>query len=82
MIIEHSSGGNSTKVLLTSEKEKHRIKMRLHVISVSTVITEVTISSVPLWIPNVYMILTKEILRNRKKKKLKLKPLSFACLRP
>jgi len=30
MIIEQSSGGNSTKVLLTSEKEKHR----LHIISV------------------------------------------------
>lgn len=24
MIIEHSSGGNSTKVLLASEKEKHK----------------------------------------------------------
>jgi hypothetical protein len=28
MIIEHSSGGNSTNVLLTSEKEKHGIKIR------------------------------------------------------
>jgi len=34
MIIEQSSGGNSTKVLLTSEKEKHMINIRLHIISV------------------------------------------------
>jgi len=31
MIIEQSSGGNSTKVLFTSEKEKHGIKIRLHI---------------------------------------------------
>jgi len=34
MIIEQSWRGNSTKVLLTSEKEKHMIKIKLHIISV------------------------------------------------
>jgi len=34
MIIEKSLGGNSTKVLLTCEKEKHKINIRLHIISV------------------------------------------------
>ncbi|KEH42207.1 dicer-like protein, putative [Medicago truncatula] len=31
---EQSSGGNSTKVLLTSEKEKHRINIRLQIMNV------------------------------------------------
>jgi len=51
MIIEQSSGGNSTKVLLTSEKEKHGIKIRIHIntISIWTATTEETKSSVLLW---------------------------------
>jgi hypothetical protein len=48
IIIEHSSGGNSTNVLLTSEKEKHGIKITDYTSSVWTEISEETISSVPL----------------------------------